>query len=441
MLVTCALAFASAGQAQTPPAPPPDAGADPELDRIFQQMLRDPANLDLMFLYAQTAVQRGNYDAAIGTLSRMLLFNPNLPRVRLELGALYFQMGSYAAARSYLDQALAAPDMPPDVRERATALLAEIDRRTARNKFAGNLSAGVRWQQNANSGPTDVNVRALGQDATLSNEFTGRSDWNAFALASFQHIYNPQIISDDVLESTAVFYGTRQNKQHDLNVALAEVTTGPRFGLGNSGPGNVTLRPYLLANIVGLGDAYYYHTFGAGIGLTQEFGERVLGEALFERREKRFNNTDVRPFATDQDGDENSLFLSARIRTSADTVASLGAGVSGDNAREPFRANVEWLGAATFSYFFDPELWAATQPWSVNFAVARLYTHYDAPDPAVDPNVTREDNEWRFTLFNTVPLTDSLSFVGQVQRFLVDSNLPNFKYNNWSVSAGLSWQF
>lgn len=46
------------------------------------------------------AIQIGNYDAAIGTLSRMLLFNPNLPRVRLELGALYFQLASYPAAKA-----------------------------------------------------------------------------------------------------------------------------------------------------------------------------------------------------------------------------------------------------------------------------------------------------------------------------------------------------
>lgn len=441
MLVACAIAFASAAQAQTQQVRPPDPATDPELDRLFQQMLRDPTNLDLMFKYAQTAVQHGNYDAAIGTLSRMLLFNPDLPRVRLELGALYFQMGSYEAARSYLEQALAAPDMPPEVRERAAGLLAEIDRRTARNKFSGNLTAGVRWQDNANSGPGGVNVRALGQDATLNNEFTRRSDWNAFALGSFQHIYNPQLITGDLLESSGVLYGTRQSKLHDLNVALAEVTSGPRFALGNSGPGNATLRPYLLANVVGLGDVLYYHTFGGGIGLTQEFGRRVMAEALFERREKRFHNSSQRPFASDQNGDENSLFLSARILTSAETVLSLGAGVSGDNAREDYRANTEWLGAATFSYFFDPELWAARQPWSINFAVARLYTHYDAPDPAVDPNVTREDNEWRFTLYNTVPLTDSLSLVGQLQRFIIDSNLPNFEYRNWAVSAGLSWQF
>jgi hypothetical protein len=420
---------------------PPVVIDDPELDRLFERMLREPANLDIMFQYAQRAVENGNYDAAIGTLSRMLLFNPDLPRVRLELGALYFQLGSYEAARTYLDQALAAPDMPAEVRERATAYLAEIDRRTARSVLTGSLTVGARWQQNANSGPGGAQVRALGQDATLSNEFLRQSDWNVFGLASFQHVYNPKVISGDVLESTAVFYGTRQDELRTLDVALVEITTGPRFALGDSGPGNATLRPYLIANIVELGDARYYHTFGAGAGITQDVGARVLGEVLLESRDKHFRNSADRPFATDQDGLENSAFISARVRTSADTLTSFGVGLSGVNAREEFRSNIQLIAAASVTYFFDPEFWNVRQPWSVNFAIARINTDYEAPDPGVDPDIAREDDEWRFSLLGTVPVTESLSVIAQAQRFLVDSNLPNFKYNNWALTGGLSWRF
>jgi hypothetical protein len=426
--------------AQTPvaPAAPVD---DPELDRLFERMLREPANLDIMFQYAQRAVEIGNYDAAVGTLSRMLLFNPNLPRVRLELGALYFQMGSYEASRTYLTQALAAPDMPPEIRERAESMLAEIDRRTARSIFAGSLTGGVRWQENANSGPGSAQVRALGQDATLSNEFLRKSDWNLFGLAQIQHTYNPMNIGGDVLESTAVLYGTRQNRQKTLNVGLVEITSGPRLQLGDSGPGNATLRPYLLANLVSLGDVRYYHSFGGGIGLTQEFGSRVLGEVLFERREKHFNNSEQRPFASDQSGDENSLFISMRIQTSPDTLLSLGVGAADNEAREVYRSYSQYLGAASFTYFFDPGLWSTSQPWAVTGSVSRLITQYDGPEPAVDPDVTREDREWRFGLLGSVPLTDTLAVIAQTQRFTVDSNLPNFEYSNWAFTGGLTWRF
>lgn len=440
-LVLFCAALSPATVAQPTVPAPSEAASDPELDQLFERMLRAPTNLDLMFQYAQRAVEVGNYDAAIATLSRMLLFNPNLPRVRLELGALYFQLGSYEAARTYLSQALTSPDMPLEVRERATAYLDEIDRRTARSILTGSVTAGARWQQNANSGPSSAQVRALGQDATLSNEFLRQSDWNAFGLASVQHIYNPKLISEDVLESTATLYDTRQNRLKTLNVALMEVTTGPRFALGNSGPGKATLRPYVLANVVGLGDVRYYHTFGGGAGLTQEFGDRVLGEALLELRDKHFNNSEARPFATDQSGLEISGFFSARVRTSENTLTSAGFGLSADNAQEVFRANNQFIGSASFTYLFDPGFWSVSQPWSINLSAARLATNYDGSDPDVDPDVTREDREWRFGALTTVPVTGTLALLAQAQRFIVNSNIPNFEYNNWALTGGLTWNF
>ena len=36
------------------------------------------------------------------------VFNPNLPRVKLELGVLYFKLGSYELARSYFQEAVNA---------------------------------------------------------------------------------------------------------------------------------------------------------------------------------------------------------------------------------------------------------------------------------------------------------------------------------------------
>src|SRR5947209_2205835 len=61
---------------------------------LFQQMLRNPANLDVTFAYADLSARLGDNEAAVAALERMLLFNPSLARVNLELGVLYFRMGS-----------------------------------------------------------------------------------------------------------------------------------------------------------------------------------------------------------------------------------------------------------------------------------------------------------------------------------------------------------
>ena len=73
-------------------------------------MYKSPSNLDVSFKFAEQAVARGDYEAAIGALERMLFFNPNLPRVKLELGVLYFKLDSFELARGYLQDAVKQGD-------------------------------------------------------------------------------------------------------------------------------------------------------------------------------------------------------------------------------------------------------------------------------------------------------------------------------------------
>src|SRR3954466_15042789 len=99
-------------------------------EALFQQMLRDPGNLDTTFTYADVSARLGDNEAAVSALERMLLFNPDLPRVQLELGALYFRMGSYEISRSYFEKALAA-NPPPDVAARINTYLGQVGRLSA----------------------------------------------------------------------------------------------------------------------------------------------------------------------------------------------------------------------------------------------------------------------------------------------------------------------
>jgi cytochrome c-type biogenesis protein CcmH/NrfG len=64
------------------------ASLEAQKETLFQQMFRDPANLDVTFAYADVSARLGDYEAAVSALERMLLFNPDLPRVQLERRAL-----------------------------------------------------------------------------------------------------------------------------------------------------------------------------------------------------------------------------------------------------------------------------------------------------------------------------------------------------------------
>src|SRR6185312_12696418 len=59
---------------------------------LFTQMMAQPANIELAFEYAALSSRVGDIEAAISTLERMLIFAPDLARLKLELGALYFRL-------------------------------------------------------------------------------------------------------------------------------------------------------------------------------------------------------------------------------------------------------------------------------------------------------------------------------------------------------------
>ena len=98
----------------------------------------------------------------------MLLVNPNLPRVRLELGVLYFRLGSYQLAQSYLKRAIEG-EVPDEVCARVEVFLEEIAKRFSRHQFSGSVLAGLRYQSNANAGPSSNAILANGVAATLDD--------------------------------------------------------------------------------------------------------------------------------------------------------------------------------------------------------------------------------------------------------------------------------
>jgi Flp pilus assembly protein TadD len=114
-----ALAFGLCGMssAQTPEA------LRAEYDAAFQQTLQKPSDPPTLVKFAELAVQVGDIEGAISALERLLLLDADQPEVKLELGVLYFRIGSVEAARTYLNAALSSPQATSDTKKRAEEFL------------------------------------------------------------------------------------------------------------------------------------------------------------------------------------------------------------------------------------------------------------------------------------------------------------------------------
>ncbi|MDC0029921.1 tetratricopeptide repeat protein [Pseudomonadota bacterium] len=127
------------------------AAVQQEKEEIFKQLFKDPTNLSLLFKYANISILVGDLEGAIGVFEQMLIYDSELPRIRLELGVLYFRLGAYALANNYL-KSVKEFNPPPEVEARVDQFLEAIVSAEEPFQWQQNLSLGWKHTTNGNSG-------------------------------------------------------------------------------------------------------------------------------------------------------------------------------------------------------------------------------------------------------------------------------------------------
>lgn len=415
------------------------ANADPEFNTLFQQSLKRPSDVELAFRLARRAIEVGDYEAAIGVYERILFYNPNLVRVKLELARLYYRLGAYESARAYFEPIAEAPVLTSAERDNIAAYLVEISRRLDPNQITVYAQVGVRYQSNANYGPSSRLV--LGQDLTalLPPGATKQADGNAFALATVRHVYDFGNQRGDVWESNANLYYSQQFQLENLNLGYAEFNTGPRFALlPDQLPGS-SIRAYVIAGGIALGGDSYLGTYGAGVSLYAPFSMYFAVEPFAEVRQREYQNSRDYPTASLQSGDMWTLGanLSGRITDASGWRARLAYNnasgdlpwYSYDNFAFDLAAPVEFQG-----------LWGVRR-WVAIPSVGYSRYSYDAPNPFINSFITQVDNQYRVGLALDVPVHEQWGLLTQVQYSWSQSTLPNYGFDNFSVTVGPNVRF
>ena len=120
-------------------------------EEVFKKLFKDPTNLSLLFKYANLSIMVGDLEGAIGVFEQMLIYDSKLPRIRLELGVLYFRLGAYALANNYL-KSVKEYNPPPEVEARVDQFLEAIVSAEEPFQWQQNLSIGFKRTTNGNSG-------------------------------------------------------------------------------------------------------------------------------------------------------------------------------------------------------------------------------------------------------------------------------------------------
>jgi hypothetical protein len=438
-LLSACLALGAAGPVDAQSPAPPTPADRAAYDAAFKAMIADPGNLQKSFAFAELAIKVGDLEGAVAALERMLIIAPNLPRVRLELGVLYYRLGSYETSRRYISEVLNAPDVPPEVRQRAEVFLAQIDRRISPHGFSGTMMYGFRYQSNANASPGGT-IQAGGVPTQLDQRFSKKADGNAFVLGSFQHLWDLGWQGGEVLDTQATIYGAKQFKVNDVNLVYGSISTGPRLNLMPETMPGWTVRPFVGFEYVFIGNATEYVSPGGGVWLEKRFADGLVGFGPLLRY-RDYHNSGDSPTNDFRSGTDFSGQVYAEWKPATWVLLSGMAGAGHFWAKKSWETYQEFILGASAQFTVDRPSWAPGEELLLVFLAARVWDNYRSPDPSVDPNVKRRDREWRLSVTAQVPIQERLALVLQGARNSRTSSLPNYEYTDYIAMAGFSWRF
>jgi Tetratricopeptide repeat len=408
---------------------------------LLARMLQNPADLDTAFEYAELSSQVGDYEAAISTLERMLIFAPNTPRLQLELGILYYRLGSYDVARSYFAQVVSNPSVPPEIASKVKLYLQQLAIEAEPPPFSATLFSGIRWESNANAAPASQNITLNGIDFTLDSTSTAAPDWSAVNIGTLHYGWDLKNQGDRI-EFDAITYNANYFNLTDINLNFFEATLGPSFNLKRIGWDKSRFFVYGIGDEVLLGNDQYFAAGGGGVRLLSFAAARSVLDARLETRVRQFTNTSDRPTNTLRDGPQTRLGGTYSYYLAPGLVLTVGGYAQRENADAGFYANWEVGGSGGIAWTFANPLAAAGRyPWTLQVGAGGIHRAYDDPDPTISFTETEVDKTFWGRAALIVPVNDTLAMVPQVEIRDQSSNYEISNFDDFSALVGLQKRF
>ena len=275
----------------------------------MQQSPDDPRK---SFELVQTAIASGNVRIAIARLESLLVQNPALSNLRLELGLLYLENGSPQLAQRFIEEAMRDPSIPPGARARADQALSQAVTAQRGWSIEGELSVSVRAETNATAAPGDTQVQFVlgGQEvsSTLDTEDTEQSDVSFVTIANTRATLGFGNQAGDRLVGNLLYFSSRYVSEKDLDLDFFSADVGPEFQLGTRAGIPGTIRPYATGALVRKDGRNFQSDYGGGVEARVSLGTGSSAGGRFDARVTDFRRTPADPNNNERD----ALLLSFR---------------------------------------------------------------------------------------------------------------------------------
>ncbi len=410
-----------------------------ERQALFARMLQEPDNLEVAFSYATLSVRVGDLEGAVSTLERMLIFSPGLPRLQMELGVLYYRLGNFDTAQAYFQAAIAGRNTPSAIKIKVEEYIELVEKRLRRFRWSAKTFVGLRWQSNANSGPSSRTVTLNGLPVVLNLISARKSDFGLVSSSRLHMEYDLES-QGDKLELDYVDYGTLQFDQTRLNTAVSEVTFGPAFNLGRFEIDDTFAAIYAIVNGALLNKRVYFGTLGVGTRLVTRPTSDLQFALKGEFRNQWFNNTSRRPIASERNGKEFRGIGQIRYRMSPNLRSNFQTKITRKDRRADYLDYWEFGGNVRFDWVFDSIGMSKEHPWTLTATAGFLHRDYDKPDPLMNGTRKQNDNEYWVGATLRVPINKSWAIMPKAEYREVDSNNPIRDYTAFTATIGVEFR-
>jgi len=150
----------------------------PAEDVTFEQVLAAPDDVELNEKFALTQIRKGDLRGAATTLERVLLVAPERYSTRMLYAVVLYRLDDSADAAREFDAVLAAPNLPPEIRDEALGYRAAVAMRLRDSHFDARLSLGLGYDSNRNAAPNGSEVLVGGGTFELLPGSTEKADGN-----------------------------------------------------------------------------------------------------------------------------------------------------------------------------------------------------------------------------------------------------------------------
>jgi tetratricopeptide (TPR) repeat protein len=412
-------------------------------DRIvtYEDVLANPDDVDINFAYAQIQIARGDVRSAGATLERILLINPDLPRVRLLYAIVLYRLDNIDEADREL-RAVRLLEMPPSLRAELDRYLEQIALRRKRTRYTAVALLGFQYDWNRNAAAASGVNLISDLPGNLDGHSRRRQDQAIIGLTRFDATHDLGYQARHRLSGALTYYRGEQVHLSEIDLQAASAEIG---GVYDASP--VSIIPTVYGRRIMLANQFY--SYNQGINLRAE--HQLTGEtqlfAFGEGERQKYRSIGESATAPDKTGPQFTLGGGANYTLSPE----MRVGIEVSSIRKFAARNYQ---------SYDGETMTLSHTWFLGDGMFLLSSlngeidRYEESDPSVS-SMTRRDRIGRARMTFGLPVANlvdeegtipflrdfTLLIIGEATRQV--SNLTNYTYNNRRAGIGLSkrWEF